>query len=40
VGQVDEAEAEILAVAAGHRSREEFRAWIEERIVELGSTEG
>lgn len=35
---VDESETEILAVAAGERSREEFRAWIEANVVRLGST--
>lgn len=37
---VDEAEAEILAVAAGERSREEFRDWIEAHVVESGSSGG
>ena len=32
---VDESEAEILAVAAGQRSREQFRAWIESKMVEF-----
>lgn len=36
----DEAEAEILAVAAGQRSREESLAWIADHMVALGSTEG
>jgi death-on-curing protein len=35
---VDESETEILAVAAGERSRDEFRAWIEASVVRLGST--
>lgn len=35
---VDESETEILAVAAGERSRDEFRAWIETNVVRLGST--
>lgn len=35
---VDESEAEILAVAAGERSGEEFRAWIEASLVRLGLT--
>ena len=35
---VDESETEILAVAAGDRSRDEFRAWIEKHVVRLGST--
>ena len=34
---VDESETEILAVAAGRRSREEFRAGIEANVVRLGS---
>lgn len=29
---VDEAEAEILAVAAGRRTREEFRKWVEKHV--------
>ena len=37
---IDEAEAKILAVAAGQRSREELRTWIAEHMVKLGSTEG
>jgi death on curing protein len=37
---VDESEAEVLAVAAGQRSRDEFRAWIETNMVKLGSTDG
>jgi death-on-curing protein len=37
---VDESEAEILAVATGQRSREQFRAWIESRMVELDATDG
>lgn len=35
---VDESETEILAVAAGDRSRDEFRSWIEANVVRLGST--
>ncbi len=30
--EVDEAEAEILAVAAGQRTREEFQEWIERHV--------
>ena len=30
--EVDEAEAEILAVAAGQRTREEFQEWIEKHV--------
>ena len=32
---VDDAEAEILAVAAGNRTREEFLRWVETRIRPL-----
>jgi death on curing protein len=32
---VDEAESEILALAAGDRRREQFLAWLTPRIVEL-----
>ena len=32
---VDDAEAEILAVAAGERKRDEFLSWIERRVVQL-----
>lgn len=32
---VDEAEAEILAVAAGDRSREEFTSWVSEHVRRL-----
>lgn len=37
---VDEAEAEILAVAAGERTREEFRDWIQAHLVGSGSPRG
>ena len=37
---VDEAEAEILAVAAGERTREEFCDWVEAHLVESGSSRG
>ena len=32
VAEVDEAEAEILAVAAGQRTREEFQEWMERHV--------
>ena len=32
---VDDAEAEILAVASGERTRHEFLTWVEQRIVPL-----
>jgi death-on-curing protein len=32
---VDDAEAEILAVAAGERKRDELLSWIERRVVPL-----
>ena len=32
---VDDAEAEILAVAAGERKRDEFLMWIERHVVPL-----
>jgi death-on-curing protein len=32
---IDEAEAEILAVAAGGRRREQFLDWLSPRVVEL-----
>ena len=37
---VDEGEAEVLAVAAGKRTREQFQEWIRAHLVELGSTAG
>ena len=37
---VDESEAEILAVASGQRSREQFRGWIESNMVKLDTTGG
>ena len=37
---VDESEAEILAVAAGQRSREQFHAWIESKMVAFDMTGG
>ncbi len=30
--EIDDAEAEILAVAAGQRTRDEFQAWIEKHV--------
>ena len=33
--EIDDAEAEILAVAAGQRTRDEFQAWIEKRVRPL-----
>ena len=33
--EVDDAEAEILAVAAGQRTRDEFQAWIEKHVRPL-----
>ncbi len=33
--EIDDAEAEILAVAAGQRTRDEFQAWIEEHVRPL-----
>ena len=33
--EIDEAEAEILAVAAGQRTREEFEEWIEKHVRSL-----
>jgi hypothetical protein len=32
---VDDAEAEILGVAAGERTRDEFLTWVERHIVPL-----
>ena len=32
---VDDAEAEVLAVAAGKRTREEFQQWIDKHVVPL-----
>ena len=37
---VDVAEAEILAVAAGQRTREEFEVWVEKHLVESDAAEG
>lgn len=37
---VDNAEAEILAVAAGNRTREEFEAWVGELVVDLRGKPG
>lgn len=33
--EVDDAEAEILAVAAGQRTREELTAWVKDRLKQL-----
>ncbi len=33
--EIDDAEAEILAVAAGQRTRDEFQAWIEKHVRPL-----
>jgi death-on-curing protein len=33
--EIDDAEAEILAVAAGQRTRDEFQAWIEKHMRPL-----
>lgn len=32
---VDESEVEILAVASGRRTREQFHAWVKSKMVEL-----
>jgi death-on-curing protein len=37
---VDESEAEVLAVAAGHRTREQLEAWLESRLVPYHRAEG
>ena len=37
---VDDAEAAVLAVAAGEWSRAEFQDWIRANLAELGSTGG
>lgn len=37
---VDDAEAEILAVAAGTRTREDVEAWVREHLVDLGGPSG
>jgi death-on-curing protein len=37
---VDEGEAEVLAVAAGRRTREQFQEWIRVHLTELRSTDG
>jgi len=36
----DDAESEVLAVAAGERSRDEFLDWVRAHVVKLGSLEG
>ena len=38
--RVDESEAEVLAVAAGQRSREQFRGWVKANMVKLDTTAG
>ena len=38
IAEVDEAEAEILAMAAGRRNREEFQEWIEEHVRPFDSS--
>jgi death-on-curing protein len=38
--EIDKAEVEVLAVAAGQRSREQFQEWIRSHLVELRSSEG
>ena len=40
VAEVDEAESEILAVAAGQRTREQFQEWVRTHLVGLPSTGG
>ena len=40
VATVDEAELEILAVAAGQRTRERFQEWVRAHLVGLPSTGG
>lgn len=37
---VDEAEAEILAVASGERTREEFESWVQAHLLDIESTTG
>jgi death-on-curing protein len=34
---VDDAESEILAVAAGDRTREQFHAWVDDHVVPVGA---
>lgn len=38
--EIDEAEAEILGVAAGNRTREEFETWVREHAVDLNWQSG
>ena len=37
---VDDAELEVLAVAAGERAREEFQSWVEARLVRFDEEQG
>ena len=37
---IDDAEHEVLAVAAGERTREEFQSWVEERVVRFDQEQG
>jgi death on curing protein len=37
---VDDSESEVLAVASGVRTREEFQAWVEEHVVPLDLEQG
>jgi death on curing protein len=37
---VDDSESEVLAVASGVRTREEFQAWVEEHVVPLDLKQG
>lgn len=37
---VDDAETEILAVASGNRTRDQFQAWVQDRIVDLTEQPG
>jgi death-on-curing protein len=37
---IDDAEHEVLAVAAGERTREEFQSWVEERLVRFDPEQG
>lgn len=38
--EVNDAEAEILAVAAGERTREDFQAWVERHVLSSDPSEG
>ena len=37
---VDDGESEVLAVASGARTREEFQAWVEARLVPFDMEQG